>query len=240
MRAGGNDRRFLFFDSSLIFFCFDDHLLFRLIQWNPSPAPANQPLPDDSSESDGHSPMPYGELDALRFKAELEMAQRELEDVSKKAGIAELEWEDQRKQLLETIDCTALKSIFDPTQLLMLISFFLHLAARDAELNQLKTLVEQLADKVNPRSDTAAERLAAVEHRVDEVATHGVRLGTTLGLAAMATHTDVDYFARPRGFRGGAPEDIEEIELILERLDGHGDAIAEITHPQSVLNRLFD
>jgi hypothetical protein len=56
----------------------------------------------------------------------------------------------------------------------------------------------------------------------------------------MATHTDVDYSNRPRGFRGGTPEDIEEIELILERLDGHDDAIAEITHPQSVLNRLFD
>jgi hypothetical protein len=69
----------------------------------------------------------------------------------------------------------------------------LHLAARDAELNQLKMLVEQLADKVNARGDTPAERLAAVEHRVDEVATHGVRLGTTLGLAAMATHTDIDY-----------------------------------------------
>jgi hypothetical protein len=41
--------------------------------------------------------VPYGELDALRFKAELEVAQRELEGVSKKAGIAELEWEDQRK-----------------------------------------------------------------------------------------------------------------------------------------------
>jgi hypothetical protein len=26
----------------------------------------------------------------------------------------------------------------------------------------------------------------------------------------------------------------------LERLDGHDDAIAEITHPQSVMNRLFD
>jgi hypothetical protein len=26
----------------------------------------------------------------------------------------------------------------------------------------------------------------------------------------------------------------------LERLDGHGDAIAELTHPRSVLNRLFD
>jgi hypothetical protein len=62
----------------------------------------------------------------------------------------------------------------------------LHLAARDAELNQLKMLVEQLADKVNARGDTPAERLAAVEHHVDEVATHGVRLGTTLGLATMA------------------------------------------------------
>jgi hypothetical protein len=38
--------------------------------------------------------VPYGELDALCFKAELEVGQRELEDVSKKAGIAELEWED--------------------------------------------------------------------------------------------------------------------------------------------------
>jgi hypothetical protein len=56
----------------------------------------------------------------------------------------------------------------------------------------------------------------------------------------MATHTDVDYSTRTRGFRSGAPEDIEEIEIILERLDGHCDAIAEITHPQSVLNRLFD
>jgi tRNA A37 threonylcarbamoyladenosine biosynthesis protein TsaE len=56
--------------------------------------------------------VPYGELDALRFKEELETARRELEDVSKKAGIAELEWEDQCKQLLETIDGTALKSAF--------------------------------------------------------------------------------------------------------------------------------
>jgi hypothetical protein len=221
-------------------FVFDDHPCFRLIQWNPSSAPAGQPLPDDSSESDHHSPVPYVELDALRFKAELEVAQRELEEVSKKAGIAELEWEDQRKQLLETIDGMFLKSLFDPIRPLMLITLFLYFAARDAELNQLKMLVEQLADKVNARGDTPAERLAAVELRVDEVATHGVRLGTTLGLAAMATHTDVDYSIRPRGFRGGALEDIDEIEIILERLDGHGDAIAKLTHPQSVLNRLFD
>jgi hypothetical protein len=184
--------------------------------------------------------VPYGELDALRFKAELEVTQRELEDVSKKAGIAELEWEDQRKQLLATIDGTALETLPVLIWLLILITFNLHFAARDAELNQLKMLVEQLADKVNARGDTPVERLAAVENRVDEVATHGIRLGTTLGLAAMATHTGIDYSTRPRGFQGGAPEDIDEIEVILERLDGHGDAFAELTHPQSVLNRLFD
>jgi hypothetical protein len=123
---------------------------------------------------------------------------------------------------------------------LILTTIVLHFAARDAELDQLKMLVKQLADKVNARGDTPAERLAAVEDRVDKVATHGIRLGTTLGLAAMATHTGVDYSIQPRGFQGGAPEDIDEIEVILERLDGHGDAIAELTHPQSVLNRFFD
>jgi hypothetical protein len=100
--------------------------------------------------------------------------------------------------------------------------------------------VQQLADKVNALGDTPADRLAAVENRVDEVALHGVRLGTTLGLDAMAMHTGVDYSIQPRGFQGGALEDIDEIKVILERLDGHGDAIAEIIHPQSVLNRLFD
>jgi hypothetical protein len=83
----------------------DDLLCFRLIQWNPAPALATNPaLPDDSSESNNYSFVPYGEREALRFKAELEETQRELEDVSKKAGIAELEWEHQRKQPLETID----------------------------------------------------------------------------------------------------------------------------------------
>jgi hypothetical protein len=37
-----------------------------------------------------------------------------------------------------------------------------------------------------------------------------------------------------------ALEDIDDIEVILERLDGHGDTIADSIHPQSVLNRLFD
>jgi hypothetical protein len=111
---------------------------------------------------------------------------------------------------------------------------------RDAELNWLKTLVKQLADKVNAPGDTLAARLGTVDDRIDEVALHGVRLGTTLGLAAMATHTGVDYSTQLRGFQGGTPEDIDDIEVILEHLDGHGDAIADSIHPQSVLNRLFD
>jgi hypothetical protein len=113
-------------------------------------------------------------------------------------------------------------------------------ADRDTELNWLKSLVKKLADKVNAPGDTPVARIAAVEDRVDEVALHAIRLGTTLGLAAMATHTSVDYSTQPRGFHGGAPEDIDDIEVILERLDGHGDAIADSIHPQSVLNRLFD
>jgi hypothetical protein len=129
MRAEGNDRQFLFSDSPFIFSYFNGHPFFRLIQWNPSPASAGQPLLDDSSESDGHSPVPYRELDALRFKAELETAQRKLEDVSKKVGIAALEWEDQRKQLLETIDGTALTPLFDPIRPSMLIFPFLALCS---------------------------------------------------------------------------------------------------------------
>jgi hypothetical protein len=63
-------------------------------------------MPGDSSGSSSYpfSPSRYNEHDALRFKAGRDETQRELEDVSKKAGIAELEWEHQRKQLLEAID----------------------------------------------------------------------------------------------------------------------------------------
>jgi hypothetical protein len=74
-------------------------------------------------------------------------------------------------------------------------------------LNRLKALVEKLAEKVNAPGDTSEARLGAVEDRVNEVALHRVRLGTTLGLAAMSTHTGVDYSMRPRGFYGGMPED---------------------------------
>jgi hypothetical protein len=105
------------------------------------------------------------------------------------------------------------------------------LGDHDAELNRLKALVEKLADKVNAPGDTPEARLGAVEDRVDEVALHSVRLGTTLGLAAMAMHTGVDYSTRSCGFYGGTPEDVDDIEATLERLDGHSVAIADSIHP---------
>jgi hypothetical protein len=64
-------------------------------------------MPDDSSGSYNYSPSPssrYSDRDTRRFKVERDETRRELGDVSKKAGIAELEWEHQHKQLLETID----------------------------------------------------------------------------------------------------------------------------------------
>jgi hypothetical protein len=93
-------------------------------------------------------------------------------------------------------------------------------ADRDAELNRLKALAEKLANKVNAPGDTPEVLLGAVAGRVDEVALHGVRLGTALGLASMSTHTGTDYSTQPPG-----------IDATVERLDGHGAAIADSIHP---------
>jgi hypothetical protein len=101
----------------------------------------------------------------------------------------------------------------------------------DAELNRLKALTEKLANKVNAPGDTPEARLGVVVGRVDEVALHGVRLGTAFGLATMSTRTSVDYSTRPPCFDGGAPEDLDDIEATVERLDGHGVAIADSIHP---------
>jgi hypothetical protein len=55
----------------------------------------------DSSGSNDYSHSPssrYSDRDARRFKAERDETWRKLGDVSKKAEIAELEWEHQHKQ----------------------------------------------------------------------------------------------------------------------------------------------
>jgi hypothetical protein len=107
--VGGGDHQLLLRFFSKIFFPLLTILYCsRLIHWNPAPAPANPAQPDDSSKSYNYSPVPYGERDALRFKAECDVSRRELGEISKKACIAELEWEDQREQLLATIDGTSL------------------------------------------------------------------------------------------------------------------------------------
>jgi hypothetical protein len=87
----------------------DDPLyVFRLIQWSPAPAPSTtSAMAGDSSGSSSRSHSSssrYNDCDARRFKEECDATRHELEIISKEAGIAELEWEHQRKQLLEAID----------------------------------------------------------------------------------------------------------------------------------------
>jgi hypothetical protein len=91
------------------FFIPDDLLCAsRLIQWNPASAPATTPAMasgSSGSSSRSHSSSSrYNDPDARRFKAERDTTRHELEIISIEAGIAELEWEHQRKQLLEAID----------------------------------------------------------------------------------------------------------------------------------------
>jgi hypothetical protein len=61
----------------------------------------------DSSGSSGRSHSSsscYDDRASRRFKEERDETRHELDIISKKAGIAELEWEHQRKPLLEAID----------------------------------------------------------------------------------------------------------------------------------------
>jgi hypothetical protein len=57
-----------------------------------------------SSSRSHSSSSRYNNRNARRFKEERDATQHKLEIISKEAGIAELEWEHQRKQLLKTID----------------------------------------------------------------------------------------------------------------------------------------
>jgi hypothetical protein len=183
----------------------------------------------------------YTDRDACRFLEERDATRHELEIISKQAGIADLEWQHKHKQLLEAIDgesCNLLNfnSILNNTNCRCSVTP----ADRDAKLNRLKALAEKLANKVNAPGDMPEVRLDAVAGRINEVALHGVRLSTALGLAAMSTRTAIDYSMQPPGFDGGVPEDFDDIEATVEHLDGHDAAIADSIHHQSVLNRLFD
>jgi hypothetical protein len=57
-----------------------------------------------SSSRSHSSSSRYNDRDARRFKEKRDATQHELEIVPKEVGIADLEWEHQRKQLLEAID----------------------------------------------------------------------------------------------------------------------------------------
>jgi hypothetical protein len=74
---------------------------------------------DSSGSSDRSHPSSsrYNDRKARRFKAERDETRHELEIISKEVGIAELEWEHQRKQLLEAIDGESC-NLFSPNLIL--------------------------------------------------------------------------------------------------------------------------
>jgi hypothetical protein len=77
-------------------------------------------MADDSSGSSGRSHCSssrYDDRAARRFRAKRDETRHELEIISKEAGIAELEWEHQRKQLLEAIDGESC-NLFNPNLIL--------------------------------------------------------------------------------------------------------------------------
>ena len=87
------------------------------------PGTSNRPAPDSGSPSsssssdsgdshnlDSRGPAeladenpPYTHEEALRIRKERDEAREELGEVSKQFGIAQAEWEDQRKQLCDAI-----------------------------------------------------------------------------------------------------------------------------------------
>ena len=118
--------------------------------------------------------------------------------------------------------------------------FLLSCPALSAENDRLKTAANKIADKVNAQGETSEARLDAVDGRIDQAVIQGVHLGASLGLAAMTSQTNEDYSSQPVGFVGGRPDEVDDIEERLEAYDDHAAALAEITNPQSVLNKLFE
>ena len=104
----------------------------------------------------------------------------------------------------------------------------------------MKTAANKIADKVNAQGETSEARLGAVDGRIDQAVIQGVHLGASLGLAAMTSQTNEDYSSQPVGFVGGCPDEVDDIDERLEAYDDHAAALAEITNPQSVLNKLFE
>jgi len=113
-------------------------------------------------------------------------------------------------------------------------------SALSKKVELLEEAVTRVADKVNARADTVLGLLDAMEGQIDTTVTDGIRLGASLSLVAVSSWKHKDYSSVPVGFHGGAPEDMVDIGEELNALQGHADAIADNTHPQSALNRLFD
>ena len=98
----------------------------------------------------------------------------------------------------------------------------------------------KIVDKVNAQGETAEARLDDADGRIDQAVIHGMHHGVALGLAVMSTQVRKDFSVMPISFAGEPPEEIEDIDELLESYDDHATVLDQSTDAQSILNRLFD
>lgn len=71
----------------------------------------------------------------------------------------------------------------------------------------MNTAANNVADKVAAEGDTPEACLNVVNTRIDEVAIHGVRFGTSMGPAVLEGQSSIDLSVHPVGFPHGDPEE---------------------------------
>ena len=117
------------------------------------------------------------------------------------------------------------------------LRFSLILPALTARVENLLLAAGNAADALNARGETMELRLQDIVLRAREVAHHGVRHGTSVGLAAAQVRSGHDVTSVEPWFPDhGCPE---EHSALVDTFTGHGAAVADRTPPDLILSLLF-
>jgi len=106
------------------------------------------------------------------------------------------------------------------------------------QLESLQLAANAAVDAINARGSLIDARLHDILARVQEVALHGVRHGTTVAPTTAQVQTGHELHAMETGFpMGDGPEEHEDL---LEEFVMAAEAIVDITSAQDVVNKVFD
>ena len=106
------------------------------------------------------------------------------------------------------------------------------------QLESLQLAANMVVDAINARGSLIDARLHDVPARVQEIALHGVRHGTTVALTAVQVQTEHELHTMETGFpMGDGPEEHEDL---LEEFVMAAEAIVDITSTQDVVNKVFN